>query len=133
MPERRKHPRIPVPHVMEAKLVSGTVETRGRVLDLNNAGAFVATDLKIEARAELRVELEVPGIERSLPLHAIVARRTEAVEGNSRTMPAGLGLVFKTDNVMERAFIQRAVLEALRASLEAARTKTEAKRSPATT
>lgn len=121
MPERRRNPRIPVPHVMEAKLVAGDVATRGRVLDLNNAGAFVATDLDVEARSVLQIELEVPGIEKSLPLKAIVARRTEAVTGKTRTMPAGLGLVFEAANVMERAFIQRAVLEALKASLRAGR------------
>lgn len=125
MSERRRRPRIPVPHVMEAKLVVGDVETRGRILDLNNAGAFVATDLIVEARAELVIELLVPGIESSLPLKAIVARRTEAVEGKSRTVPPGLGIVFKAENVMERAFIQRAVLEALRESLRAGRTKSD--------
>jgi hypothetical protein len=116
---------------MEARLVAAGVETRGQVLDLNNAGAFVATDLAMEARDEIEVELEVPGIEKSLPLKAIVARRIAAVEGKTQTIPAGLGLVFKTANVMERAFIQRAVIEALKASLQASRTKRGAAEAPA--
>lgn len=116
--DRRKHPRIPVDHLMEARLVAGDLESVGRVIDLNNAGAFVATDLPLEKDSILEVELAVPGIEKSLPLKAIVARRTEQIEGQRRVIPAGLGLVFKAENVMERSFIQMAVLEALKASLK---------------
>jgi len=124
--DRRRQRRIPVEHLMQARLTRGDVETIGRVLDLNNAGAFVATELVLPKNTRLEVELRLPGIEKSLPLQAIVARHTEAVEGRSRTMPAGLGLVFLTTNVMERSFIQLAVLAALRSSLES--TKAQAAR-----
>ncbi len=123
MPDRRKHPRIPVEHLMEARLVAGEVESVGRVIDLNNAGAFVATDLALEQNSSLQVELAVPGVEKSLPLKAVVARRMELVEGQHHVIPAGLGLVFMTENVMERSFIQMAVLEALKASLRMTRSK----------
>jgi hypothetical protein len=111
---------------MQARLTREDVDTIGRVLDLNNAGAFVATELVLPKNTRLEVELRLPGIEKSLPLQAIVARHTEAVEGRNRTMPAGLGLVFLTTNVMERSFIQLAVLAALRSSLES--TKAQAAR-----
>jgi hypothetical protein len=116
--DRRRHPRIPVEQLMQARLVRDGVDTVARVIDLNNAGAFVATDLVLPKNTRLEVELRLPGTEKSLPLQAIVARHSEAVEGRSRTMPAGLGIVFLTTNVMERSFIQLAVLEALRQSLE---------------
>lgn len=116
--ERRRHPRIPVETLMQARLVREGVDTVGRVLDLNNAGAFVATELVLPKNIRLQVELRLPGVEKSLPLQAVVARRTEAVEGRNRTVPAGLGLVFLTTNVLERSFIQLAVLAALRSSLE---------------
>lgn len=116
--DRRRHPRIPVEHLMQARLVRDGVDTVARVIDLNNAGAFVATDLVLPKNTRLEVELRLPGTEKSLPLQAIVARHSEAVEGRNRTMPAGLGIVFLTTNVMERSFIQLAVLEALRQSLE---------------
>lgn len=122
MTERRRQRRIPVPHVIEARLVSASGEARGQVIDLNNAGAFVATDLPLDKNTPVKVELEIPGEEKSLPLKALVARRTEPIEGKTRVIPAGLGLVFMTDNVMERAFIQRAVLEALEGSLALTRT-----------
>ncbi len=103
---------------MQARLVREGVDTVGRVLDLNNAGAFVATELVLPKNTKLEVELRLPGVEKSLPLQAVVARHSEAVEGRNRTVPAGLGIVFLATNVMERSFIQRAVLEALRTSLE---------------
>lgn len=117
MTERRRQRRIPVAHVMEARLVSDGAETLGKVIDLNNAGAFVACDLVLDKNTALEIELQIPGEDKSLPLKAVVARRTEEVEGKTRVIPAGLGLVFMTDNVMERAFIQKAVLEALKGTL----------------
>ncbi len=121
MTERRRRHRIPVAHVMEARLVVDGAETRGKVIDLNNAGAFVATDLVLDRNTAVEVELQIPGEDKSLPLKAIVARHTEEVTGKTRVIPAGLGLVFMTENVMERAFIQKAVLEALKGSLAATR------------
>lgn len=122
MSERRRQRRIPVAHVMEARLVADGAETLGKVIDLNNAGAFVACDLVLDKNTALEVELQIPGEDKSLPLKAVVARRTEEIEGKTQLIPAGLGLVFMTDNVMERAFIQKAVLEALRGSLATMRT-----------
>jgi hypothetical protein len=122
MSDRRRHRRIPVEHLMEVRLRSEGSETRGRVLDLNNAGAFVATDLALDRDARLEVELCLSG-DQSLPLQAVVARRTESVEGRGHTIPAGLGIVFLTTNVMERAFIQKAVLEVLKVSLESSRAR----------
>ena len=121
MSERRKRRRIAVDHVMEARLLVDGVTSTGQVVDLNNAGAFVATDLVLAKNASLVVELRFPGENKSLPLKAVVARRTETVKGRTRDFPAGLGLVFITENVMERAFIQKAVLEALKGSLERTR------------
>ncbi len=116
--ERRRHPRIPVENLMEARLVREGVDTVGRVLDLNNAGAFIATELVLAKNTKLEVELRIPGVEQCVPLQAIVARHAEAVEGRNRKVPAGLGIVFLTTTVMERSFIQLAVLAALRSSLE---------------
>lgn len=106
---------------MQARLTREGIDTVGRVLDLNNAGAFVATELVLPKNTRLEVELRLPGVENSLPLKALVARHSEAVVGRTRTVPAGLGLVFLTTNVMERSFIQLAVLAALRSSLESTR------------
>ncbi len=103
---------------MQARLVREGVDTVGRVLDLNNAGAFIATELVLPKNTKLEIEIRFPGVEKSLPLQAVVARHREAVEGRNRSLPAGLGVVFLTTNVMERSFIQLAVLAALQSSLE---------------
>jgi hypothetical protein len=122
MAERRRRRRIPVEHVMEARVVAEDgAQTQGQVIDLNNAGAFVATDLALDRNTAVEIELQMPGEEKSLPLKAVVARRTEKVEGKNHVIPAGLGLVFMTENVMERAFIQKAVLEALKGTLASTR------------
>jgi len=112
--------------MMEARLVADGVETIGRVIDLNNAGAFVATDLILAKGTRIEVELRLGGSEKSLPLQAIVARQIEAVVGREHSIPAGLGLVFLTANVMERSFVQMAVLAALKTSLESTRAKVTA-------
>jgi hypothetical protein len=119
--DRRRQRRIPVESLMQARLVREGVDTVGRVLDLNNAGAFIATELVLPKNTKIEVELRLPGVEKSLPLQALVARRTEAVVGRNRVVPAGLGIVFLATNVMERSFIQLAVLAALRSSLESTR------------
>lgn len=121
MSERRQHRRIPVEHVMEARLIAQGAQIQGRIIDLNNAGAFLATDLVLARNTVVEIELHIPGEEKSLPLKALVARCIEEVEGKTHSIPAGLGLVFMTDNVMERAFIQKAVLEALKGTLAATR------------
>jgi hypothetical protein len=123
MTDRRRHPRIPVDLLMEIVLVKDGVETVGRVVDLNNAGAFVATDLVLPKGTTIEVQLRLACIDKSLPLKALVARRIEAVEGRDRSIPAGLGLVFLTANVMERAFVQMAVLEALQSTLESTKAR----------
>ncbi len=77
MSERRAHHRIPVYQLMEARLLVDGVASSGQVVDLNNAGAFVACDLVLAKNASLVVELRFPGESKSLPLKAIVARRTQ--------------------------------------------------------
>ena len=121
MSERRRRHRISVENVIEARLLVDGRTSKGRVVDLNNAGLFVATDLVLAKNTPLVVGLRFSGENKSLPLKAIVARRTEAVKGRKRDFPAGLGLVFMTENVMERAFLQKAVLGALKGSLERTR------------
>jgi hypothetical protein len=106
---------------MEARLLAEEVESVGRVIDPNNAGAFVATDLELEQNSSFQSELAIPGVEESLPLKAVVARRTELAEGQRHVISAGLALVFMTENVMERSFIRMAVLDALKASLRMTR------------
>jgi hypothetical protein len=83
------------------------------LVDLNNAGAFVATDLVMQKGDRIHVELDIPGVEEPKPLQAVVARRSEEIKGRKRTIPAGLGLVFVGNTPEEREFIQQVVMSTL--------------------
>jgi len=120
MKERRKRRRFVIESTMEAVLHVDESETTGHVVDLNNIGAFIATELVLEKGTELRVELSVPDVE-PLLINAVVARRTERVVGPNGVMPAGLGLMFVADGEKEQSFIQNAVIVVLERALEKAR------------
>jgi hypothetical protein len=126
MKERRKRRRFVVESTMEAVLHLDGSETKGQVVDINNIGAFIATELVLEKGAPLRVELCVPHVDESILIKAVVARRSERVEGRSGYIPAGLGVMFITENEREEKFIQNAVIVALERALESAKAHTAA-------
>jgi len=113
---------------MAVRLSAEGVRAKGHVIDLNNAGAFIATELVLEKNRPLRILLEVRAAGRRPWLEAVVMRRTERIVGRRLTIPAGLGVVFVAATKLEREFIQRAVVEALTESRER---KTVADRSAA--
>ena len=119
MKERRKRRRFVVEATMEAVIHVDGSETKGYVVDLNNIGAFIATELVLEKATPLRAELCVPDVdEEALLIKAVVARRVERIEGRSGDMPAGLGVMFLADREKEETFIQNAVIVALERALE---------------
>ena len=104
--DRRCEPRVqPEGQIGVRILTSGQLE-RGKLVDLNNVGAFVVTDLVLEKGERVHVELDIPGIDNPLPLQAIVARCSGAIQGRTKTIPAGLGLVFVGNTPEERQLIQ---------------------------
>ncbi len=121
MKERRQRRRYVIEPSMETRLHVDGSEIKGYVVDLNNIGAFIATELVLEKGTPLRVELCVPDVDEPLLINAEVARRTERIEGESGAIPAGLGVMFITDNDKEVRFIQNAVIVALERALEKAR------------
>jgi hypothetical protein len=96
-------------------------KTKGHVVDLNNIGAFIATDLVLEKGTPVKVELCVPELKDSPLINAVVARRSERVPGQAGDLPAGLGLMFLADDEEEETFIQNAVIVALERALERAK------------
>jgi hypothetical protein len=99
--------KIPVRLLTPGRLDAGTL------IDLNNVGAFVATDLDLEKGTEVHLELEIPGVDTSTPFKAVVARRSEEIQGKKETIPAGLGLVFVGNTPEERDVIQQVVMSLL--------------------
>jgi hypothetical protein len=111
--DRRREPRVrPEGSIKVRLLVPGKLET-GTIIDLNNAGAFVATELVLEKGDRLQLELDIPGVEESRPLQAVVARCSEEIKGKKKTIPAGLGLVFVGNTPEERQLIQQVVMSTL--------------------
>lgn len=111
--DRRRQRRVRPEGTIRVRLLApGRLET-GTLIDLNNAGAFVATDLVMEKGEHLHIELDIPGVVESRPLQAAVVRRTEEVRGRERTIPAGLGLVFLGTTPEERQLIQQVVMSTL--------------------
>lgn len=123
MKERRKRRRYAIESHMEVRLHVNDSETKGDVVDLNNIGAFIATELVLDKGTSLRVELCVPDIDEPPLINAVVARQTERIESESGVIPAGLGLIFITDNEKEETFIQNAVIVALECALEKAKAR----------
>lgn len=111
--DRRREPRVsPEGSIKVRLLVPGQLAT-GTLIDLNNAGAFVATQLVLEKGERLQLELDIPGVEETRPLQAIVARCSEEIKGKRKTIPAGLGLVFVGNTPEERQLIQQVVMSTL--------------------
>lgn len=111
--DRRREPRVrPEGSINVRLLVPGQLET-GTIIDLNNAGAFVATELVLEKGDRLHLELDIPGVDESRPLQAVVARRSDEIKGKRKTIPAGLGLVFVGNTPEERQLIQQVVMSTL--------------------
>ena len=75
MKERRKRRRFVLESTMEAVLHVDGSDTKGHVVDINNIGAFVATELVLEKGTPLQIELHVPHVDESLVIKAVVARR----------------------------------------------------------
>jgi hypothetical protein len=126
MQERRKRRRFVIEPTMEVLLHVDGSEAKGHVVDLNIIGAFIATDIVLEKDTPLEVELCVPDVEEPLRIKAVVARRSERVPGRIGDLPAGLGVMFFTENEEEERFIQNAVIVALERALEKARAETAA-------
>ncbi len=106
-------PRVEPEGIIKANLLAPGQLESGLVVDLNNAGAFVATDMVLEKGESLSIELDIPGVETPTPLRAIVVRRSEEIRGRTRIIPAGLGVVFVGNTPEERQLIQKVVMSSL--------------------
>ena len=120
--ERRSQRRIPASPRASVRIASGNARGEGQLLDVNNAGAFVATGLRLSVGAQLGLELQFDD-ESSPSIPARVIRvsppggKVDPGSPGSRE-PGGVGVVFLPETVRERAFIQRAVLAALTEDLD---------------
>lgn len=115
--ERRRQPRVRTEGEIKVRILASGKLSEGHLVDLNNAGAFVATDLVLEKGEKVHLELDIPGDSKTQPLQAVVARHSAEIQGHHRKIPAGLGLVFVGQDQAEKELIQRVVMMTLAVDL----------------
>jgi len=111
--DRRRQPRVRTEGEIRVRILAPGKLSEGLLVDLNNAGAFVATDLVLEKGEKVHLELDIPGDSQTQPLQAMVARHSGEIQGHHRVIPAGLGLVFVGQDQAEKELIQRVVMMTL--------------------
>ena len=111
--DRRRQPRVRTEGEIKVRILAAGTLAEGRLVDLNNAGAFVATDLVLEKGEKVHLELDIPGDSNTRPLQAMVARHSGPIQGHHKVIPAGLGLVFVGQDQAEKELIQRVVMMTL--------------------
>lgn len=115
--DRRQQPRFQPEGLMKVRIFAPGRLQEGYLVDLNNAGAFVATDLVLEKGTRVHLELTVPGEEHPCPVQAVVAHCSREIRSPKRVIPAGLGLAFVGQSQADRQLIQQIVMTALAVDL----------------
>ncbi len=85
----------------------------GYLVDVNNIGAFVATNLVVECGTHISIEILVPDFYGIRPLPAMVTRCRGGTQEMGKHNLGGLGLVFINSSIEEREFVQRIVMSIL--------------------
>ena len=115
--DRRREPRVRTEGEIKVRILASGKLIEGRLVDLNNAGAFVATDLVLPKGEKIHLELDIPGDSKWPPLQAMVARCSGEIKGHHQVIPAGLGLVFVGQDQVEKELIQKVVMMTLAVDL----------------
>ncbi len=112
--DRRRQPRVRTEGEIKVRILAGGKLVEGHLVDLNNAGAFIATDLALQkGEKKVHLELDIPGGPATPPLQAVVARCSGEIKGHHKVIPAGLGLVFVGQDQSEKELIQKIVMMTL--------------------
>lgn len=116
--ERRRQRRVSLSGTTKVRIIApskkqngiaGVKVAEGYLRDLNNYGAFVATDLVLARGSQILLELEVPGSSRPKPMRAEVARHAQRTRNNESVVPAGIGVCFLADSKDESERIRELV------------------------
>jgi hypothetical protein len=117
--ERRKQPRISLEEMARVHILASrdhptgllnTYTRDGYLLDLNNLGAFVATELDLNTGRPINIVIDLPGMRMPALLPAIVARRADRIQCHDRIIPEGLGLRFIAESNEDQERIRRIVM-----------------------
>ena len=116
--ERRAEPRMETEEPVGVHVRGGAHSGVGRLVDINNQGALIATEMELEPGVVVTLEIEVPGSTEPETVRGVVARR--AVDST-----VGLGIEFLPTTVDERDHIHYVVMTILALDLLAYETRQE--------
>jgi hypothetical protein len=100
--ERRSEPRIQTEDPVIANVRAPSGYGQGRLLDINNRGAFIGTEMALESGELVTLEIQIPGSDRMESVRGVVARQQDGTT-------SGLGIEFLPANVEERDHIHYVV------------------------
>jgi hypothetical protein len=96
--ERRSEPRVQAEDPLVVNVRASSAHGHGRLLDLNNRGAFVGTEMVLESGETVTLEIQMPGSNRLESIRGVVARQQDEAT-------SGLGVEFLPTSVEERDHI----------------------------
>jgi hypothetical protein len=86
-----------------------TSTSDGYLFDLNNLGAFVATEIDLKIGRPIDIVIDLPGMRLPAEVPALVARRADRIQRYDRIVPEGLGLRFIAESKEDEERIRRIV------------------------
>lgn len=107
--DRRRQPRVKPSGIIQVRLHHGDQVREGHLVDINQTGVYVATDLILERGVELELQVGIPGETDPRPVRARVARFKGEILDHRDPVPVGLGLEFLADNEDEARLIRETV------------------------
>ena len=116
--ERRAEPRIKTEEPVGVHVRGGVHSGLGRLVDINNKGALIETEMTLEPGVVVTLEIDVPGSTEPETVRGVVARR-------AMDSTVGLGIEFLPTTVDERDHIHFVVMTILALDLLAYETRQE--------
>jgi hypothetical protein len=117
--ERRRQPRVSLEESARVHILAprdhptgllNTSTREGYLFDLNNLGAFVATEIDMQIGRAIDIVIDLPGMRLPAQVPALVARRADRIQRYDRIIPEGLGLRFIAESNEDRERIHRIVM-----------------------
>ncbi len=116
--QRRVEPRMNTEEPLGVHVRGGAHSGLGRLVDITNKGALIATEMALEPGVVVTLEIEVPGSAEPETVRGVVAR--QAMDSSE-----GLGIEFLPTTVGERDHIHYVVMTILALDLLAYQTRQE--------
>lgn len=107
--ERRRQPRVKPSGLIQVRILNGDVIGDGHLVDINQTGAYVATDFRVERGVEITLQVGIPGQCHPKPVRARVARFKGEILDHTDPVPVGIGLEFLAATEEEEALIRETV------------------------